>query len=683
MFQRRSRLALVVGLTLVATSAPALAEPEGPPLLPLEAADDGLEGDYNRVGDFKMPTSAVSDFQDVAIRVTLKRMYIDREEDPANGCPVRQDLPDLQAFEGQVRYLGPPEVFDNNASSAPKWVGAKLQCTPFYRDWSASALAAELGISEAEADTIYYYGAEVVPCSIHDVQQATQSCVDSGSEDCFSDPLEIRTALFGDVWSPFSNYVDLSDIGNEVNAFKSIPLALGGIGNWRSMLRDNQGAPETDINFMDIARVVDGFKSHAYPERGPVDCPGGLAVFGLGAPAQGAMASLKAVEVNGVSLPSSTNTVTVAPGDTILAQVFISGWGDEIDNVRIWQWGVLGEAGSTSGISGTILPLGFPDSPDDGAFIDAGLACTGGPNVGEPCVSSERDCDGPDLCDCIDLDFIMCEVPSAPLCAVANVTLDYRYGCIVFDDVGAIDDGRDFYVGSLILEVSKDACGTFTFAMDTEPDNNFLTSSTPEQTIHPLTEDLVIEVECDPTITCNPPNCSIDARYPNEPNDINASLNWDELDITFAPIPDAGIDSVGCGSFSFRIVGGTVFEVSCTSVTTLDDDTVHVQLSRKILNGRWMCIKYNPGQPGANECCLMPLPADVNASRIPNGTDLLDLIDFFNGEGDPLAMWQCDIDRDGQCLLSDLTAEIDLLLGVGAFRPWLDFPCRVACPTAP
>ena len=80
----------------------------------------------------------------------------------------------------------------------------------------------------------------------------------------------------------------------------------------------------------------------------------------------------------------------------------------------------------------------------------------------------------------------------------------------------------------------------------------------------------------------------------------------------------------------------------------------------------------------------MPLPADVNASRISTVSDLLDLIDNLNGVGDPLAMWQCDIDRDNQCLLSDLTAEIDLLLGVGTFRRWIDVPpMPEACPTAP
>ena len=247
-------------------AAPA-AQGEAPP--PLEAADDGQGGDYNRVGDFKMPTSEVVGLE-VAIRVTLNRMYIDENEDSSQ-CPVRQGLPDLQAFEGQVRYLGPPEVFDNNALSDPKWVGAKLQCTPHYRDWSASALATDLGIDSADAETIYYYGAEVVPCSIYAVQQATQLCVDSANEECFSEALEVRTAVWADVTG--DGLVNFTDIGDEVRAFKSIPLAAGGLGNWRSMLRDNEGAPGNGVNFTDIGRTVDGFKTIPYKENGPSVCP--------------------------------------------------------------------------------------------------------------------------------------------------------------------------------------------------------------------------------------------------------------------------------------------------------------------------------------------------------------------------------------------------------------------------
>ena len=239
---------------------------------PLEDADDGLGGDYNRVGDFKMPNSVVAGGQEIAIRGKLDRLYIDSNEDLANGCPVRQGLPDLSGFDGKVRYLGAPEAFRNNSLEDNKWVAAKLQCTPFYRDWSPSALAANLGISEVEAGTIYYYGAEVVPCSIHSVQQGDQACLDSASEECLSAPLEVRTALSGDIWPPFNN-ISFTDIGKEVEAFKSIPVSLDGPTKWRSMLRDNEGAPGADINFTDIGKTVDGFKTIAYPEAGPTACP--------------------------------------------------------------------------------------------------------------------------------------------------------------------------------------------------------------------------------------------------------------------------------------------------------------------------------------------------------------------------------------------------------------------------
>ena len=103
---------------------------------PLEAADDGLGGDYNRFGDFEAPPSAVAGGQEVAIRVKLNRMYIDKNEDRNNGCPVRgSDLPDLSVFENEVRHLGPPGVFSDNAYDAPKFIAAELQCTPFVRDW--------------------------------------------------------------------------------------------------------------------------------------------------------------------------------------------------------------------------------------------------------------------------------------------------------------------------------------------------------------------------------------------------------------------------------------------------------------------------------------------------------------------------------------------------------------------
>lgn len=104
----------------------------------------------------------------MTIRVTLIDLYIDSGVDPISGCPVRPaGLDDLTLFNGQVRYLGSPLAFDDNATTAPQFVAAQLQCTPYYRDWSTAALTAKFGAG-VDTGTIYYYGAEVLPCSVYE-----------------------------------------------------------------------------------------------------------------------------------------------------------------------------------------------------------------------------------------------------------------------------------------------------------------------------------------------------------------------------------------------------------------------------------------------------------------------------------------------------------------------------------
>jgi hypothetical protein len=204
----------------------------------------------------------------VAIRIRLIDLYVDSNEEP-DGCPVG---PDFSAFDNQVRYLGPPQAFDDNdLVTTPQFVAAKLQCTPFYREWDPAALTADLGAG-VDTSTIYYYGKEVIPCSVYEAQQATQTCVESASEGCFSDALEIRTALWGDVWPPFGD-VSFTDIGKIVDAFKSVPFVPGAPNKWRAMLRDNSPPLDSTINFTDIGKVVDAFKTIAYAEDGPTACP--------------------------------------------------------------------------------------------------------------------------------------------------------------------------------------------------------------------------------------------------------------------------------------------------------------------------------------------------------------------------------------------------------------------------
>ena len=116
-----------------------------------------------------------------------------------------------------------------------------------------------------------------MPCSVYEAQQGTQSCVESASEGCFSDALEVRTALWGDVWPPYGD-VSFTDIGKIVDAFKGIAFVEGDPPEGaprkvRAMLRGNSAPMDSKINFTDIGNVVNAFKTIAYAEDGPTACP--------------------------------------------------------------------------------------------------------------------------------------------------------------------------------------------------------------------------------------------------------------------------------------------------------------------------------------------------------------------------------------------------------------------------
>ncbi len=212
-------------------------------------------------------TSAAVAGEEVAIRVKVVDMYVDKDEDP-DACPVRVGLPDLTLCDGDIQYLGPPAAFDDNdITVTPKFVAAELQDTPFYRDWSPSALTTLLGAGVV-TDTIYFYGQKVVPCSVYDVQQGSQTCVESADPSgCLSDALVVKTALLGDVWDPFGQ-VNFTDIGQVVDAWKAIPFVEAGPGGAprkvRAMLRGDSAPLDTKLNFTDIGEVVDAWKTIAY-----------------------------------------------------------------------------------------------------------------------------------------------------------------------------------------------------------------------------------------------------------------------------------------------------------------------------------------------------------------------------------------------------------------------------------
>jgi choice-of-anchor B domain-containing protein len=231
----------------------------------------------SRTVSFGAPVSSVAGGgADLAVRLRLKRMYIDTDEDPVNGCPPRTTQPDLGQFEGEVRWLGEPAEFSEDSSPPdPNFLAAATQCCPHYRRWDPAALAAQFG-PDADVSVVHAYGTELVPCSVYELQFTPAGCGDLEEEGCYSDPLEVRTGRMGDVWASYGGAGEPAflDIGRVVDKYKGVPFdpgppEAGAPPKVRAMLRDNVPPLGTKVNFIDIGLVVESYKHLPYGQPGP------------------------------------------------------------------------------------------------------------------------------------------------------------------------------------------------------------------------------------------------------------------------------------------------------------------------------------------------------------------------------------------------------------------------------
>ncbi|MDO8629066.1 MAG: right-handed parallel beta-helix repeat-containing protein, partial [Phycisphaerales bacterium] len=133
------------------------------------------------------------------------------------------------------------------------------------------------------------------------------------------------------------------------------------------------------------------------------------------------------------------NQITMQAGQTVTLEVSVSGWGPAI--LRTYQFEIL-SAGYTSGTAGSLTPVGWPGTPSTGAFITTGR-----------------------------VDYVFFGVSS--ISDVSTATLNYRYGATQISPAPyQTDPGTPRYCGTLILNVSPDASGTFTVSFG--PEETFL-----------------------------------------------------------------------------------------------------------------------------------------------------------------------------------------------------------------
>jgi len=191
-----------------------------------------------------------------AIRVRLNSLL--HPPEPGNGA----SQPSFAAFEGELRWVGPPSTYPEGTAGGDTFTAAALQCDPYFRDWGT------LG-------PIHVYGAEIVPFSSYDVQEVHATCQSSlNIEAAYSTALPVPTANWGDIVAPFAgdpdvtSPVDFRDIAAIVEKFVGSLEPIKA----RAQLTPNVPDPSANVDFRDISACVAAFVDGIYPFEGPVSC---------------------------------------------------------------------------------------------------------------------------------------------------------------------------------------------------------------------------------------------------------------------------------------------------------------------------------------------------------------------------------------------------------------------------
>ncbi|MBI1826733.1 MAG: hypothetical protein HY287_17725 [Planctomycetes bacterium] len=205
-----------------------------------------------------------------AIRVTLVSL---QHPDPPN---IPQDAPpDFSAFEGQVRWVGPPTVYCESGGVQPcsvpgdgTFVAASLQCNPNYTNWS----------SVTGGGVLHVTGVEIVPSSTFTIEAFALGCQGNEGSCAFISPgLDISTARWGDVIPPYQaaspaplSQPDISDVAAVVDKFRMVTSA-----ETQPLVRmqPNSIPLSSPVNIADVAADVDAFRNLPYPYPGPASCP--------------------------------------------------------------------------------------------------------------------------------------------------------------------------------------------------------------------------------------------------------------------------------------------------------------------------------------------------------------------------------------------------------------------------
>jgi len=371
--------------------------------------------------------------------------------------------------------------------------------------------------------------------------------------------------------------------------------------------------------------------------------------------------------------PQST-CISILANDIIEVEIFLSRWGAELPaGVRLFQVKLDG-TGFVSPNNGTAKPLGWcgpvdqigctqsatcpPDYPICLTIPPTGCTCSPHtPELGGFITTSRKD-------------FLLFEV-DGPLPEALTSEIRFLYFGLAENSFQAVTDtGVPRYLGTLILKVSANACGTFTIGSVQQITSTFIADPAikPNVTL-PTLQPLVFTVsDCSrQLLSCNPGHCNVDARIAHNRLDAGTKLNSFQMVMTFSESTTS--PNMTAADFEVTVLpynpADPVPQINSLTPNPGDPKITTVTFLPRIQQTRWTCIR----EKGSNKrCCMGSLAPDADNSRMNQLNDVFELFDNLQGIVSPaLTIDKCDIDRSTRCSPADLLMAVDVLTGADAF----------------
>jgi streptogramin lyase len=172
------------------------------------------------------------------------------------------DLPSpFNVWNDAKLWVGPTSEVSENGGSVepipnfPNFNAARLQCAPYYTDWS-------------EVGTVHVLHEGIIPLGSYRIQAIDSGCVDLTNESNYSLPLDLTTAKWGDTLEdctvipckPPDGVVRIIDVVGILDRFRSTPDSI------RKARADLEpGCLDLVVKISDVLFAVEGFRGFEYP----------------------------------------------------------------------------------------------------------------------------------------------------------------------------------------------------------------------------------------------------------------------------------------------------------------------------------------------------------------------------------------------------------------------------------